>query len=278
MSVFKSLVKLAATAGVAGAIAVSPIFTLKADALTEAQALERLGGIPVFTITDDKGIPLTASVPQQPNAKPDDSQIWFFFLGSEEAQAMLAQVQKSSPEIGKKAQITAAPMTKVYEVIRQNKDKKFIFEVVPSKANFEAARKILVEQGISADKTPNLPVFFLVSGEKKDPVILGNDTNKNGVIDKDEMQSLPFFFDKADLQAFVDEQVKLQPEVAKKTKIEVTSLFLVLETMVTKDNKPDPVSEIIKFVPSQSSRDYISKNLKRVAAPQQTTPATPAKK
>ena len=82
MSVFKSLVNLAATAGVAGVIAVSPIFTPKAEALTETQALERLARIPVFTITDDKGVPLTASIPPQPNAKPDDRQIWFFFLGS----------------------------------------------------------------------------------------------------------------------------------------------------------------------------------------------------
>ena len=67
MSVFKSLVNLAATAGVAGVIAVSPIFTPKAEALTETQALERLARIPVFTITDDKGVPLTASIPPQPH-------------------------------------------------------------------------------------------------------------------------------------------------------------------------------------------------------------------
>lgn len=102
MSVFKSLVKLAATAGIAGAIAISPIFTLKAEALTEAQVLERLGSIPVFTITDDKGAPLLGAVPPQPNVKPDESQLLFFFLGPDEAQMMLSQVQKSNPEVGKK--------------------------------------------------------------------------------------------------------------------------------------------------------------------------------
>ena len=278
MSVFKSLVNLAATAGVAGVIAVSTIFTPKAESLTETQALERLARIPVFTITDDKGVPLTASIPPQPNAKPDDRQIWFFFLGSDEAQMMLSQVQKSNPEIGKKAQITAAPLTKVYEVIRQNeKDKKFVFEVIPSKSNFEAARKILVEQGIAGDKTPNLPVFFLVSGDKKEPVILGNDTNKNGVIDKEELQSLPFFFDKSDIQTFLGEQAKLQPDLAKKVKIEVTSLFLVLDNMVTKDNKPGSISDIIQFVPSRSSQEYILKNTKQATTPQVAPQATPAK-
>jgi len=122
MSVFKSLVSLAATAGVAGVIAVSPIFTLKAEALTEAQVLERLGSIPIFTITDDKGSPLLGAVPQQPNAKPDDSQLLFFFLGPDEAQMMLSQVQKSNPEVGKKAQIIVRSMNDAYKVIRESKE------------------------------------------------------------------------------------------------------------------------------------------------------------
>jgi len=123
MSVFKSLVNLAATAGVAGAIAVSPIFTLKAEALTEAQVLERLGSIPVFTITDDKGSPLLGAIPQQPNAKPDDSQLLFFFLGPDEAQQMLTQVQN---------QIIVRSMNDDYQVILQNKDKKVVFQFIPS--------------------------------------------------------------------------------------------------------------------------------------------------
>ncbi|OIP69439.1 MAG: hypothetical protein AUK48_14585 [Oscillatoriales cyanobacterium CG2_30_44_21] len=277
MLVFKSLVKLAAIAGVAGAIAISPIFTPKAEALTEDQALGRLSRIPVFTITDEKGIPLIASVQRDPNAKPDDSQIFLFFLGSNEAQMMLSQVKKSSPEIGKKAQITAAPLNKVYELIRQNKDKKSFFEIVPSQSNLEAARKILVEQGVAGDKIPNLPVFFLVSSDKKEPIILSNDKNRNGVVDQDEVQSLPFFFDRSDIQTFLDEQAKIQPDIVKKTKVEVTSLLLVVENMISKDNKPNPASDIFLFVPSRSSQEFIVKSGNQATTPAKATPASEAK-
>lgn len=275
MSVFKSLVNLAATASVAGAIAVSPIFTLKAEALTEAQVLERLGSIPVFTITDDKGSPLLGAMPQQPNAKPDDSQLLFFFLGPDEAQQMLAQVQKSNPEVGKKAQIIVRSMNDAYQVIRQNKDKKVVFQFIPSKSSIDSARTILSSQGIAADKVPNVPVFFAIGGQANNQGLLTMSIDQNG---KKE-QVVPFFLDKSDLQSLLDRASKDQPDVAKSTKIQVASLFQVLDSMVSKDNKPNPEVERFQFVPSRTSFEYILKNSKQSATPQlapQNTAPKPA--
>ncbi|MFN5474925.1 MAG: Tic22 family protein [Pseudanabaena sp.] len=274
MSVFKSLVKLAATASVAGAIAVSPIFTLKAEALTEAQVLERLGSIPVFTITDDKGSPLLGAIPQQPNTKTDDSQLLFFFLGPEEAQQMLSQVQKSNPEVGKKAQIIVRSMNDAYQVIRQNKDKKVLFQFIPAKASIESARTILSAQGVAADKIPNVPVFFAIGGQANSQGLLTMSIDQNG---KKE-QVVPFFLDKADLQHLLDRASKDQPDITKATKIQVASLFQVLDSMVTKDNKPNPEVERFQFVPSRTSFEYILKNTKQSANPQLAPQTTPAKK
>lgn len=277
MFVFKSLVKLAATAGVAGAIAVSPIFTLKAEALTEAQVLERLGSIPVFTITDDKGAPLLGAVPQQPNAKPDDSQLLFFFLSPDEAQMMLTQVKKSNPEVGKKAQIVVRSMNDAYQVIRQNKDKKVVFQFIPSKTSIDSARTILVSQGIAADKIPNVPVFFATGGQPNSQGLLTMSIDQNG---KKE-QVVPFFLDKTDLQTLLDRAGKEQPDVAKATKIQVASLFQVLDSMVSKDNKPNPEVERFQFVPSRTSFEYILKNSPQSTQPQvapaRTAPANTAK-
>lgn len=273
MSLFKSLVNLAATAGVAGAIAVSPIFTLKAEALTEAQVLERLGSIPVFTITDDKGSPLLGAIPQQPNAKPDDSQLLFFFLGPDEAQMMLAQVQKSNPEVGKKAQIVIRSMNDAYTVIRQNKDKKIVFQFIPTKASVESARTILTAQGVAADKIPNVPVFFAIGGQANSQGLLTMSIDQNG---KKE-QVVPFFLDKTDLQNLLDRAGKEQPDVAKTTKIQVASLFQVLDSMVSKDDKPNPEVERFQFVPSRSSFEYILKNTKQSATPQIAPQTSPQK-
>jgi hypothetical protein len=274
---FKSLVKLAAIASVAGAIAVSPIFTLKAEALTEAQVLERLGSIPVFTITDDKGAPLLGAVPPQPNVKPDDSQLLFFFLSPDEAQMMLTQVKKSNPDVGKKAQIVVRSMNDAYQVIRQNKDKKVVFQFIPSKASIDSARTILVSQGIAADKIPNVPVFFATGGQANSQGLLTMSIDQNG---KKE-QVVPFFLDKTDLQGLLDRASKEQPNVAKATKIQVASLFQVLDSMVSKDNKSNPEVESFQFVPSRTSFEYILKNspqsTKPQVAPARTTPANTPK-
>ena len=277
MSVFKSLVKLAATAGVAGAIAVSPIFTLKAEALTEAQVLERLGSIPVFTITDDKGSPLLGAVSPQANAKPEDNQLLFFFLGPDEAQTMLTQVQKSNPEVGKKAQIIVRSMNDAYQVIRQNKDKKVVFQFIPTKASVESARTILTSQGVSADKIPNVPVFFAIGGQANSQGLLTMSIEQNG---KKE-QVVPFFLDQSDLQNLLDRASKDQPDVTKATKIQVASLFNVLESMVSKDDKANPEVDRFQFVQSRTSFEYILKNSKQPSTPQlapQSAPPKPAPK
>jgi nickel transport protein len=87
-------------------------------------------------------------------------------------------------------------------------------------------------------------------------------------------QVVPFFLDKTDLQNLLDRASKDQPDVTKATKIKVASLFQVLDSMVSKDNKPNPEVERFQFVPSRSSFEYILKNTKQSATPQ----VAPAKK
>lgn len=277
MSIFKSLVNLTTTAGVAGLVTFSPIFTLKSEALTEDQALERLSLIPVFAIINDKGVVMPFSLPKQPNAKPDDSQLlWRFFLGPEEAEIALKDTQKQlSPEIGKKLMVSADSLGNVLKTVGQLKDKKVAIDIVPSKANFEAAKAVLSAKGSATNGIPPVPVFFLTQGEKEDPVILSDDLNQNGKIDQGEPQTLRFFIDKSDLQDFLDQQNKLNPAVTKNTKIQVTSMFNVLEVMISKDNKPNLGSEIIRFIPSRISQEYIDKAVKQSST--STPQPTPSK-
>lgn len=275
MSVFKSLVNLSATVGVVGAIAISPMVTLKAEALTEAQALERLSSIPVFTITDDKGAPLLGAIPKQANTNAQSpDQLLFFFLNPDDAQNMLSRVRQSSPEVGKKAQIVVRSMNEAYKVIRENKDKKIAFQFVPSKASIDSARTLLTAQGVAADRIPNVPVFFATSNQSNGQGLLTMNIDQNG---KKE-QVVPFFLDKADLQSLIDRASKDQPEVTKATKIQVTSLFQVVDLMVTKDNKPSPEVDSFQFVPSRNSFEYILKNSNQSAAPSSTPQVAPARR
>ena len=161
-------------------------------------------------------------------------------------------------------------MNDAYTVIRQNKDKKVVFQFIPTKASIDSARTILTAQGVAADKIPNVPVFFAIGGQANNQGLLTMSIDQNGKKD----QVVPFFLDKTDLQNLLDRAGKDQPDITKTTKIQVASLFQVLDSMVSKDNKPNPEVERFQFVPSRTSFEYIIKNSKQPATPQ----VTPAKK
>ncbi|MEE3717086.1 Tic22 family protein [Tumidithrix elongata RA019] len=249
----KSLLKLATVVSIAGAIAISPIANLKAHALTEAQAIERLNGIPIFTITDDKGAPLLGSLAQQAGRKPEDpDQLMLFFLSPDDAQAMLNQLKASNPSVGGKAKISTGSMFQAIKLAEQNKGKKVAFQFVPSKASIDSARNLLSAQGKPADQIPNVPVFYATGAQGNGQGLL--------TLEQNGKQVVPFFFDQKDLQGLIDRARQQQPDVAKDTKIQVTSLFQVLDSMVTKDNKPNPEADRFEFVPSRSAFEYVLKS------------------
>lgn len=218
------------------------------EAMTEAQVLERLSGVPVFTITDDKGAPLLAT-----NKQAGDSQILLFFLNPNDAQSMLKQVQTTNPDLGKKARVIVRSMNDAYRVIKENKDKKLSFQIVPSKSSLESARALLTVNGKPPEQLPNIPVFFAV----------GNTSGQEGLltIEQQGKQFVPFFFEQSDLKNMIDNAAKGQPNIAKNAKIQVANLFNVLDSMVTTDkNKPSPDVEKFTFIPSRAAYEWIIKN------------------
>ena len=244
----ESLLKLATVTTLACAIALSPTF--RAEALTEAQALEKLNGIPVFTITDEKGTPVLGSLPKQSNSPASDKQLLLFFLSPSDAQKMVDQIKTSNPALGSKARVISRSMQDAYQIIKSNTEKKIAFQIIPDKASIDSARSILTAQGKPADKLPSVPVFFAVSGKDKQAGLL--------TIEQNGKQLVPFFFDPKDLQGLIDRVKTQQPEIASTTKIQVTSLSQVLESMITNANKPNPDAEKFIFVPSRTAVEQIS--------------------
>ncbi len=225
---------------------VAPI--LPAKALTEAQVLERLSGVPVFTITDDKGAPLLGSP-----KKGGDEQILLFFLNPNDAQTMLKQVQTSNPDVGKKARVIVRSMNDAYKVIRENKDKKIAFQIVPSQTSLDSARTLLTAGGKPPAQLPNVPIFFAVSGNGPQDGLL--------TIEQQGKQFVPFFFEQNDLKSMIDNATKGQPNIAQTAKIQVTNLFQVLDSMVaTEKNKPSSEVEKFTFIPSRAAYEWIIKN------------------
>jgi Tic22-like family len=259
----KSITKFASIAIASAIIAIPQV----AYALTEAQALERLNGIPVFTITDDKGNPLLGSLPNKPaNAAAQPDQLLLFFLNPDDAKGMLTRIKQSNPDVGSKARIIIRSMNDAYQVIKQNEtNKKVAFQIVPSKSSIDSARTILTSQGKPAEQLPSVPVFFATGGKDKDQGLL--------TLEQEGKQYVPFFFDQKDLQTLIDRAQKQQPDLAKNTKVQVTSLFQVLDSMVgKKDAKPASESERFTFVPSRTAFEYTLENQPKSAGTPKINP------
>jgi hypothetical protein len=137
-----------------------------------------------------------------------------------------------------------------------NKNKNTIFQFIPAKTSIDAARMLLSSQGVGADKIPNVPVFFAIGGQGNTQGLLTMAIELNGRPE----QAVPFFLDLQDLQNLLNRASKDQPQVTGSVKIQVGSLFQVLDSMVSKDNKPNPEVQRFQFVPSRSSYEYILRN------------------
>lgn len=130
-----------------------------AQAIPEAEAIKKLDVIPVFVLTDDKGVPLP--IPRDKNL------VLPLYLESAKANQQLAELRKGNP--GLKAQVVAVPLnvmnTKVAELNKQLKDKTkpLVAPVVGNEGDRQQAIALLKAQGLT-DKQINeglsIPVFF----------------------------------------------------------------------------------------------------------------------
>jgi len=133
--------------------------TPAALAIPEADAIKKLQVVPVFVLTDGKGMPLP--VPQEKNL------VLPLFLESAKANQQLALLQKSNPEL--KAQVVAIPLNvmnaKVTELNQQLKDKSkpLVAPIIVNDGDRQQAVALLKGQGLTEKQINeglNVPVFF----------------------------------------------------------------------------------------------------------------------
>jgi hypothetical protein len=128
-------------------------------AIPEADAIKKLEVVPVFVLTDGKGVPLP--IPREKNL------VLPLYLESAKANKELASLQKSNPAL--KAQVVAIPLNimnaKVTELNNQLKDKTkpLVAPIVVNEGDRNQAVAVLKAQGLSEKQINeglNVPVFF----------------------------------------------------------------------------------------------------------------------
>jgi nickel transport protein len=234
-----------ASIGLAGIAAATCLLTApnSALALTEQQILQKLNGIPVFLIVNDEGQSLTASVTND----EQEFQVPIVFINSAEAEEFIANAENEQTALTGDAQIAILPLSEVYAEANQQLEGAESLVYIPSAESVNQAAQI-VDQEVQG-----VPLYAAVDLENDRYLLTGDNT-------------LPMFFSLQDLQSQVSNLVASNPEIEDSIGVEVTTFETILGNMAADNPDVDQVMELIQFVPSSQTLQYLQ-NLSEQAAP-----------
>ena len=239
----KSLIRWSATLGLLGSTLIGTWFGQmpKVLALPEADIIKVLQGVPVFTITTEQGGPLIATL-------EDNQKVTQVFMSRQDANKFLTQLQESQPEIGSKVKVQPVSLGEIYRFALANntETESLKFAYIPMQSAVESAKKVLNDSG--QQYQGGVPLFTLRGGPE----------NSILTIQQDNQEVIPFFFEKAPIQAIAEQMKKDQPDIAQTMQIEVVPLENVIGLLQTKD---DAMLKQIQLIPSQETMKFIQDSI-----------------
>lgn len=203
-------------------------------ALTEQQIMDKLEGIPVFLIVNEEGQSLTANV----NTEDNEVTVPIVFINSTEAEDFIANADEQQTAISDDAQIAVLPLSQVYSEATDQLESASSLVYIPSAESLNQASQI-VEQEVQG-----VPLYAAVDLNNDRYLLTGENT-------------LPMFFSLADLQSQVSSLVAENPEIEDAIGVEVTTFETILNNMSASDPEIDEVMQLIQFVPSSQTLQYL---------------------
>lgn len=234
----KSLIRWSATLSLLGSTLIGTWFAQmpKVLALPEADIIKVLQGVPVFTITTEQGGPLIATL--------DDQKVTQVFMSREDANRFLTKLKEDQPEIGNKVKVQPVSLGEVYRfaIANNTETESLKFAYIPMQSAVESARKVLSDSG--QEYRGGVPLFILRGGPE----------NSILTIQQDNQEVIPFFFEKAPIQAIAEQMKEDQPDIAETMQIEVVALENVIGLLQSQD---DAMLKQIQLIPSQETMKFI---------------------
>ncbi|MGD1704370.1 Tic22 family protein [Dapis sp. BLCC M229] len=243
----KSLVRLSAVLGIVASTLIGPsLKDMSALALPEKEVLQKLTPVPVFTITDQNGSPLVASIKREGN--DDNSSVAGVFISKSDADAFVNKLKGENPDLAATVKVVPVSLGEVYEMSQstQQNGQKLKFAYVPIKRQVESAKALLEQSGQDVNQFNGVPLF-IAKGGPDDGYL---------TIQRGEKQVIPMFFNKEDLQGMLERAKTQQPDVFSSVKIEVVNLEGVINALEKDD---DPFLEKIIFIPPRESLEFVQK-------------------
>lgn len=234
----KSLIRWSVTLGLVGSTVLTSWLGLVAKvlALPQDQIIKILQPVPVFTLVDAQGAPIVAVV--------ENKQVAGVFISQQDAQEFFQKLQQQNPDLAKQVKVQPISLGEVFKFAQaqEGKPEGLNVQYVPIPEEVELAKKVMSENG--GQYQGGVPLFAAKVGEDQ----------KYLMIERDNVQKIPFFFEKAQLQKFIDQFKKEKPELASNIKIEVVPLESVIATMEQRDD--EGLTKIL-LVPSQESQEFL---------------------
>lgn len=240
----KSLVRLSAMLGIVASTLIGPsLKEMSALALSAEEVLQKLTPVPVFTITDQNGSPLVASVKKEGN---ENSSVAGVFISKSDADAFVEKLKGENPDLAATVKVVPVSLGEVYEMSQssQKNGQKLQFAYVPIRRQVESAKILLEQNGQDVNQFNGVPLF----------IAKGGPDNGYLTIQRGEQQVIPMFFNKEDLQGMLDRAKTQQPDVFSSVKIEVVNLEGVIKAL---ENDDDPFLEKIIFIPPRESLEFV---------------------
>lgn len=237
----KALVRWTATASLVGGALLTSFFGtgLKALALPEEQVIKALQTVPVFTIADDKGIPLIA-------VGQDNKKVAGVFINQDDAQKFYQQLQKNQPDVASKVKIQTVSLAQVYKLQSAQKPPDgLVISFVPSASEVDSAKQLLTASG--QQYQGGVPLFVAKAGKEGGYL----------TINQNNQEIIPFFFEKSVLTEMVERFKKEKPDLASTVKIDVVPLESVMATL---QQSNDEALSRIMLVPSENALRFAREN------------------
>ncbi|AFZ51493.1 Tic22 family protein [Dactylococcopsis salina] len=208
-------------------------------ALPQAQIIQKLQQVPVFTVANENGAPLVAS-------GENNSRVAGVFISQQDAEEFISRLKQDNPELGEQVQVVALSLGRVYQMDQENEGQTegLDFTYVPMEDEVESAMSLLQAQGEQVQNFPGVPLFIARGGEDEGYLM----------VERDGQQIIPLFFEKQQLQRMVDQFKQDQPQQAQSVQIDVVTLESMLQTLEEKDD--EQLKQVV-LVPSQESLQFL---------------------
>jgi nickel transport protein len=236
-------------------------------ALTEDQIVAKLKSVPVFTITNQQGSPLVATVKESKDKTP----VAGAFISQQDAQAFLDNLKSRDPKLAQNVKVVPISLADVYKLSQkeQSKSDAITFSFVPMQQQVDSALALLKQTDPKATRFNGVPLFVARGGKDKGYL----------TIQQDSQQIIPLFFKKEDLQALLDRFKQQKPEMASTLDVQVVNLEGVIQTL--KSGKDQQLNQLM-LVPPKESLDFVRSTQGgqpgRAPAPTPQTAPAPAPK